>query len=88
VTPADLGAGPLHLAHHEDLVVEITMDLDRYVAYAMTETNVAVAVERGEPADTIRAWCTASLAPLLDGRRTVPFPAWLALLVPRASRAR
>lgn len=82
VTPADLAAGPLHLAHHEELVVEVAMDLDRCVAYAMTETNVAAAVARGVPADDIRAWCTATLAPVLDGRSTVRIPAWLALLVP------
>ena len=53
-----------------------------YVDYAMTETNVALAVANGTPAAEIRAWCEASVAAAFRGEtREVRFRGYWACLL-------
>jgi hypothetical protein len=50
-----------------------------YVAYAMSETGVELAVARGVPEAGIRAWCESSLSGVLtDAPRDVLFDAYMA----------
>jgi len=88
VTPAALGAGPLVLVAHEPMVVEATLDLEEYVAYVMTETNVEHAHQAGTALETIRVWCAETLAPLLARPGPVRFDASLSCLVPAANDLR
>jgi ubiquinone/menaquinone biosynthesis C-methylase UbiE len=54
-----------------------------YVNYIMTETNVASAIEAGEPPGEIREWCESTLRGVFQNRTLeVLFPAYLAIMVP------
>jgi SAM-dependent methyltransferase len=46
--------------------VELVCTRDFYLEYALTETNVQDAIERGTPEAGIRAWCAETLDSLLD----------------------
>jgi len=43
-------------------VVSLDLSIDAYLAYLMTETNVARAVAAGTPPEEIRTWCAEALA--------------------------
>ncbi len=88
VTPETLAAGPLRLAVHEAFTISLRLDLDRFLAYVMTESNVTRAVRAGTPLDVIASWCAETLAPRFAGPRPVPFDCWLAGLVRRAPSGR
>ncbi len=66
---------------------ELALDLtpDFYVSYMLTETNVHQAARGGVAIDTVREWCTATLAPVFGARpRTVLVRGYLATLQPAA----
>ena len=66
----------------------LTMTVDEYERYMLTETNVAAAVRGGTPLDDIGAWCHETLAAVFDGRpRDVLFRGYLAYLTPVADCA-
>lgn len=46
--------------------IELVLTRDFYLEYALTETNVQAAIERGEDEAAIRGWCAARLSELLD----------------------
>jgi SAM-dependent methyltransferase len=62
----------------------VSYDWSAYLAYMMTEVNIAAAIRRGEPEADIRAWLSATLPTVFGGgRRDVVFPGyWVALLKP------
>ena len=64
------------------MTVPIAMNADAYVAYLMTETNVAAAVQRGEPAARVRQWCDERFSPLLIELPVVEFDAWWSIVTP------
>ena len=60
------------------------MDPAAYLNYALTETNVAYAVQNGMAEAQIRAWCEATLAPVFRARpREVLFQGYFACLTRR-----
>ena len=73
------GASGLRLASHAEFEVVLPMTRDSYVAYAMSETGVELAVARGAPEAEIRTWCESTLTGVLDGEpRDVLFDAYVA----------
>jgi SAM-dependent methyltransferase len=79
---ATLATG-FRLVDAEELSIGVELTADAYRDYVMTETNVAHAIQRGEDADAIRAWCSASLAAVFAGvAHEVQFPGYLAHLAP------
>lgn len=76
---AVLGAQAVDVRLHDEFVVTIEMNLEAYVDYLMTETNVSVAVARGEDRAAIRAWTTAAFAPAFAGPQPIDFDAWYAV---------
>lgn len=75
-------AGVFQLAWHESFRIPLLLDLDAYVNYMMTETNVAYAVRLGvATAAEIRNWCRESLAPFFGGaKQEILFDGYMALL--------
>lgn len=66
---------------HEAFGVGLRMDEPGYVEYAMTETNVAAAIERGTPEPEIRSWCAGTVAEVFGGRPSeVTFGGFIAYL--------
>ena len=69
----------LRLASYAEFEVAVPMTRQAYVAYAMSETGVELAVAQGVPEAGIRAWCESSLAGVLgDAPRDVLFDAYVA----------
>ena len=84
IDPEILGEGPFEVVATASFVVTVDMSLDQYVAYLMTETNIAAAVARGEAASHIRNWCAAKFAPTFTRALPVEFDAWFAVMRPRS----
>jgi SAM-dependent methyltransferase len=73
------GRAGLRLTSYAEFEVAVPMTRHAYVAYAMSETGVELAVARGVPEAGIRAWCESSLSGVLtDAPRDVLFDAYLA----------
>lgn len=68
------------LVRPEQFAVRLTLTRDFYLAYMMTETNVAYAIRQGAHPDDIRSWCHQTLWP--DSQAQVDFPAYYALFQP------
>lgn len=69
----------MRLEAYEELEVRLALDHDAYLAYALTETNVQLALNRGEREAEIRAWCAETLRPVFpNGPRDVLFAAYAA----------
>jgi SAM-dependent methyltransferase len=63
----------------ETFEVAVPIALQPYVAYAMSETGVELAVARGVPEADIRSWCESTLAGVLSHEpREVLFDAYVA----------
>ena len=77
-----LAAAGFSIRSGEPMTVPIAMNADAYVAYLMTETNVAAAVQRGEPAVRVRQWCDERFSPLLSESPVVEFDAWWSIVTP------
>lgn len=61
----------------------LSMTLDAFARYMLTETRVAAAIRGGTPRDAIAAWCTETLAGVFAGRpREVVFRGYIAYLSP------
>jgi SAM-dependent methyltransferase len=79
---ADYG---LTLETYREFEVAVPMTLPSYVAYALSETGVELAVASGVPEADIRTWCESTLAGVFgDAPREVIFDAYVAYV----SRAR
>ena len=73
------GRAGLRLDAFEPFEVAVPIARPAYVAYAMSETGVELAIARGEPEADIRNWCEATLADVLgDEPRDVLFDAYVA----------
>ena len=79
---AVLGAHGFDVRLHDEFVVTLEMNLEAYVDYLMTETNVSVAVARGENRAAIRAWTTDVFLSAFAGPQPIDFDAWYAVGVP------
>ena len=55
------GRSGLHLEAYEELEVALHMNLDSYLAYALSETGVESAIARGVTEAEIRDWCQSTL---------------------------
>jgi SAM-dependent methyltransferase len=73
------GHAGLRLEAYEEMEVAVGMSLGSYLHYAMTETNVELAISRGGAEPEIRDWCRRSLEQIFDGDpRDVLFDAYVA----------
>ena len=73
------GRAGLQLTSYAEFEAAVPMTRHAYVAYAMSETGVELAVARGVPEAGIRAWCESSLSGVLtDAPRDVLFDAYIA----------
>ena len=80
VTASSFASGPFRVVVDDRFTVTLTMTLDAYLAYLMTETSVARAVAGGTPVADIRAWCRATLAPGFTAARPITFACSLLVL--------
>lgn len=81
-------ASAFTLAHAVTFTWPLTMTMDAYERYMMTETNVAAAVRGGTTLDDVRTWCHETLAGVFGGRpRDVLFRGYVAYLERRAEGA-
>jgi SAM-dependent methyltransferase len=63
----------------EEMDVSVPMTLDSYLRYAMSETNVELAIVAGVRQEDIEAWCRRTLDPVFGrGSRDVLFDAYAA----------
>ncbi|MGZ6885093.1 MAG: class I SAM-dependent methyltransferase [Acidimicrobiia bacterium] len=79
---AEFDRGPFAVVEDAPFVTTLSMTLDDYVAYAMTDTSVVAAVAAGADPAEIRAWCRATLADGWSSGR-VEFDCSVLLLTPR-----
>jgi SAM-dependent methyltransferase len=71
----------LRLKEFEELEVSLPMTLGSYVSYAMSETNVELAITLGESETEIRAWCHNHLVDIFESKsREVLFSAYIAYI--------
>lgn len=67
---------------HEEFEVGLRLDPDFYLAYVLTETNVAYAIRNGTPAEEIRSWCAGTLRNAFRGEsHEVMFRGYIAYMV-------
>ncbi len=79
--PRGLAYAPsgLWLEAYEEMEVAVGMTLSSYLRYAMTETNVELAISRGVPEPEIVAWCRRTLEGIFgDDSREVICDAYVA----------
>ena len=60
---AELASG-FTLLVHENFEIPLRLAQQAYLAYMLTETNVAHAIENGTPHEEINAWCAKTLQPI------------------------
>jgi SAM-dependent methyltransferase len=71
----------MRLAHYEEMEVAVPMTGDAYLAYVLGETNVELALSRGESEEAVASWCAGALEPIFgSGARDVLFDAYVALV--------
>jgi SAM-dependent methyltransferase len=80
VGQATFESAPMHLIAHETFTVSIDFELDGYLDYLMTESNVGAAVRRGAALSDIRSWCEESLRPFFQRSLSVEFESYYACL--------
>jgi SAM-dependent methyltransferase len=69
----------LRLEHYEEMEVAIPMTGQAYLAYVLGETNVELALSRGESQEAVASWCAGTLEPIFGGgAREVLFDAYCA----------
>jgi hypothetical protein len=64
VTGLPFLASGLALIRYTPFTIPIAMTLDAYLRYAMSETRIALAMQRGASESSILEWCRATLAPV------------------------
>lgn len=52
---------------YQPFEIGLVLTPEFYLNYALTETNVAAAIENGTPAGEIREWCETALRPVFGG---------------------
>jgi len=84
VTPEEAARGGLDFVHSEDYTLEWPFDLESYVAFMMTQSNITAAVERGLAAETVRADLLSSLKPHFSpGQQRLLFGGYICYLRPQ-----
>jgi len=91
---SELGPGSIHpepygirITGQERFEVAIALTPEFYLEYALTETGVAAAIQRGTPASKIRAWCRRSLAAVFnDAVQEVLFRGYIIYAAPTSPR--
>ena len=83
ITADEAALGGLDLVRSEDYTLEWPFDLESYVAFMMTQSNITAAVERGRTADGIRADLLASLKSHFGTERRLLFGGYIWYLRPR-----
>ena len=73
----------LHLVAHETFTVSLGFELDEYLNYLMTESNVGAAVSSGAALTEIRSWCEEGLRQFFQGPLPVQFDSYYACLSQR-----
>jgi SAM-dependent methyltransferase len=82
VRTLELARFGLTLDAYEELEVAVPMTLDSYVRYAMSETNVHLAIAAGRFEREIEGWCRRTLEPVFGREwREVLFSAYVAYVV-------
>ena len=82
VLPSTFHGAPLQLIAYESLTVATTFDLNGYLDYLMTESNVSSAVKSGASMEEIRGWCEQHLRALFVEPLQVQFDSYFACLSP------
>ena len=79
ITPESLVLTPfgLRASGHEWFEIGLVLAPDEYLRYVLTETNVAAAMERGQTATEIRAWCEQTLGNVFSGPAEVLFRGYI-----------
>jgi SAM-dependent methyltransferase len=80
VSRATFESSSMHLVAHETFAVSISLDLDEYLSYLMTESNVGVAARSGVALNEIRSWCEEGLRQFFQGSLPVEFDSYYACL--------
>ncbi len=80
VTRATFDSAPMQLVAHESLTVSVGFELEGYLDYLMTESNVGAAVRTGTHPSAIRAWCEEGLRPFFQPSVRVEFDVYYACL--------
>ena len=81
VSEATFESAPIRLVAYETFAVSIDFELDGYLDYLMTESNVGAAVRSGASLAEIRSWCEQGLHQLFHGKLSVEFESYYACLV-------
>lgn len=70
----------LSFMEYTDIQLTLSMTLDEFLRYAMSETNVEEALTRSVPLESIREWCLSSLTPLFAlGAVEIDFSGYVAM---------
>ena len=79
VRRVDYAHSGLRLDGYEEIDIPISISLDSYLPYAMSETRVELAIARGVQESEIRDWCRQTLGEVFgDQSREVIFDAYAA----------
>ncbi|MEJ7711798.1 MAG: methyltransferase domain-containing protein [Pyrinomonadaceae bacterium] len=75
----DYSRSGLILEAYEELEVAVTVDINSYLPYALSETSVELAITHGVSEAEIRDWCQSTLAEVFGAEsRDVLFDAYIA----------
>jgi SAM-dependent methyltransferase len=80
VTSATFESASMRLVAYETFTVSLDVELDGYLDYLMTESNVGAAVRAGVALTEIRSWCQAGLQQLFRGSIPIEFRSYYACL--------
>jgi ubiquinone/menaquinone biosynthesis C-methylase UbiE len=64
VRALDFASAGLQLACFESFEIALPLTAEKYIAYVLSEANVAQAIASGVAEGEVRAWCTTSLDPI------------------------
>jgi SAM-dependent methyltransferase len=80
VSEATFESAPMDLFAYEAFAVSIDFELDGYLDYLMTESNIGAAVRSGASLTEIRSWCEEGLRQLFQRTLSVEFESYYACL--------
>ena len=80
VVASSFVSGPFRVVVDDAFTVAVPMTFTAYLAYVMTETNVAQAVAGGAAPDDVRAWCAGELGSGYGSEQPIAFDCSLLVL--------
>jgi ubiquinone/menaquinone biosynthesis C-methylase UbiE len=80
VTSATFESARMRLVAYETFTVSLDFEVDGYVDYLMTESNVGAAIRAGVASAEIRSWCQEGLQQLFRGSMPIEFHSYYACL--------